>query len=106
MNYWKDNGIYEFLNTIDIFVLPSRFEGFGISLIEAMGMGIPCIASNIAGPAEVINLEGIGSLFENENVINNYETVKSQAIDKAENIKNKYDISSMCKMLIEIYKEK
>ena len=31
----------------DIFVFPSLFEGFGVSLMEAMGSGKPCIASDI-----------------------------------------------------------
>jgi glycosyltransferase involved in cell wall biosynthesis len=31
----------------DIFIFPSLFEGFGVSLMEAMGSGKPCIASDI-----------------------------------------------------------
>ncbi len=31
----------------DIFAFPSLFEGFGVSLLEAMGFGKPCIASDI-----------------------------------------------------------
>jgi len=37
----------------DIFVFPSLFEGFGVSLMEAMGSGKPCIVSDIAVLREV-----------------------------------------------------
>ncbi|WP_027206046.1 glycosyltransferase [Butyrivibrio fibrisolvens] len=45
-----------FLREHDIFVLPSRYEGFGIALIEALACGLPVIASNIDGPKEIFEL--------------------------------------------------
>ena len=38
--------------TMDVFVLPSHFEGFGIVNIEAQAAGLPCVISD-AVPAEV-----------------------------------------------------
>lgn len=61
------NDVALFLNKVDVFVLPSRFEGFGLSLVEAMSMGIPCIASKIAGPEEVMEYGKRGCLFESGN---------------------------------------
>lgn len=57
----------ELLGKAGIFVLPSRYEGFGISIIEAMATGIPVIASNIHGPKEIITHGENGLLFEGEN---------------------------------------
>ncbi|MFO1002227.1 MAG: glycosyltransferase [Planctomycetaceae bacterium] len=36
------------LNAVDAFVLPSEFEGMSNSLMEAMSLGVPCVASDIA----------------------------------------------------------
>ena len=38
----------------DIFVFPSFKEGFGVALIEAMACGKACVATDIAGPRDII----------------------------------------------------
>jgi glycosyltransferase involved in cell wall biosynthesis len=57
----------DFLRGSDIFVLPSDNEGFGIALIEAMATGLLCIATNVAGPDEIIVDGENGFLVENSN---------------------------------------
>jgi len=51
----------------DCFVLPSRFEAFGVALIEAMATGLPVIATRSGGPDTLINSEN-GLLVECEDV--------------------------------------
>jgi glycosyltransferase involved in cell wall biosynthesis len=50
------------LAAADIFVLPSRFEGLPMSVIEAMLTGLPVVASNIRGPREQVVPEVTGLL--------------------------------------------
>ena len=38
--------IPELLKAMDVFILPSRFEGLGIVLIEAQVAGLPCVVSD------------------------------------------------------------
>ena len=60
--------IYKNLSKYDLFVHPSRFEGFGLTVVEAMAAKVPVVASNIEGPAEILNHGEYGILFENGNV--------------------------------------
>lgn len=59
--------VYENLHTYDLFIHPSRFEGFGLSVVEAMAAKVPVIASDIEGPAEILENGKHGILFESDN---------------------------------------
>ena len=43
------------LRGADLFILPSREEGMSISLLEAMALGIPLVASSIAGNRRLVS---------------------------------------------------
>jgi glycosyltransferase involved in cell wall biosynthesis len=39
----------------DLFSFPSRYEGFGIPLVEAMACGCPIVTANTCSPPEVVD---------------------------------------------------
>lgn len=46
--------IYKFLNSIDIYVQPSRSEGFGLALVQAMSQKLPCVVTPVGSLPEII----------------------------------------------------
>jgi glycosyltransferase involved in cell wall biosynthesis len=52
-----------FFNEIDLFVMPSRSEAWGLAALEAMAHGLPVIASDIQGLAEIVEPKCSGWLF-------------------------------------------
>lgn len=55
--------VYGHLLSWNLFVLASKFEGFGIVIIEAMAAGVPVIGSNVDAIPEIISDEKSGLLF-------------------------------------------
>ena len=60
----RQKDVRPYLKAADAFVLPSYREGFGMVLIEAGAMGLPCITTNITGCNEIIVPGENGSIVE------------------------------------------
>lgn len=69
-------------NKCSIFVLSSKWEGFPLSLIEAMNYGVPVIASDCHyGPSEILKNNRYGLLFD----VGDTEGLASKIIDLLSN---------------------
>ncbi|OXA77455.1 hypothetical protein B0A58_05660 [Flavobacterium branchiophilum NBRC 15030 = ATCC 35035] len=71
-----------------IFAMTSRFEAFGMVLIEAMECGLPCIAYNCPnGPKEIIQHQINGFLVQNSNEVSYLEFLEQLMVDESLRIK-------------------
>ena len=60
------NRTNEILSVLDIFVMPSRQEGLGLSIMEAQASGLPVVASNVGGIPTLIEHDVTGILVVKE----------------------------------------
>ena len=51
----KTDNVYPVLHDADIFILPSVYEGIPMTIIEAMGTGLPIVASAVGGIPDMID---------------------------------------------------
>lgn len=115
LGFLNDEKIIEQLKTAQYFIFPSRYEGFGIALLEAMATGTAPIVSNIPAFKAIIrdghngfilnfNETGstahkIESLLDKE--MNEVTKIGKKAQDKAK----EYDWDIRTKKLISLYKQ-
>jgi glycosyltransferase involved in cell wall biosynthesis len=103
------------LSKASIYVLSSRFEGFGMVIVEAMQCGVPVVSFDCPkGPAEIIAHNEDGILVENGNVealadgiielIRDKDKRKAFGKKALENVK-RFEISNIGKLWMELLDE-
>ena len=101
------------MNAIDIFVMPSLYEGFPMTLIEAFASGTYCVVSDNVSKETAIVEENIEFLKLNENISEWKEAIKrglNVEVDKEKiirTLKEKgFDVNVTVKELEKIYLER
>lgn len=98
-----------------IYLMTSRYEGFGMVLIEAMGFGVPCISFDCPyGPSDIISDEQNGFVIKNGDIqafanaviklIEDEDLRQTMANNAAENVK-KYHIDVIGQQWDSLFKE-
>jgi colanic acid/amylovoran biosynthesis glycosyltransferase len=75
--------IRAFYESADAFALASFAEGIPVVLMEAMAMGIPCVATSIAGIGELIH-DGVDGLLVAPSNVEGLATALAQLMDSAD----------------------
>ena len=75
------------MHRADIFILTSKKETFGVVLIEALAVGLPCISTKSGGPEGIITSEELGMLCDQ-----NSDDIASAILLVAKNQYNSYKI--------------
>ncbi|MBQ4392642.1 MAG: glycosyltransferase [Prevotella sp.] len=106
--------IFNHLCEFDLFIQPSRYEGFGITVAEAMAAKLPVLVSNIEGPMEIIGNGKYGMSFESENVADLADKLRIvlqggydySLIEKAyQHVCDEYDVRNTARKYISEYKQ-
>ncbi len=107
--------LYTNLANYHVLVQPSRYEGFGLTILEGFAAGLPVLASDIDGPAEIISRSPGGFLFKNgdsascahelNNLVSLYNNNQvSDLMDKTiEVVKENYSMKACTKGYLEAY---
>jgi N-acetyl-alpha-D-glucosaminyl L-malate synthase BshA len=77
----KQEQMEEILVISDLFLLPSEYESFGLSALEAMAARVPVVSTNAGGLPEV-NIEGVTGYMGN---VGDVETMAAKSIEILEN---------------------
>ncbi|MHA4871535.1 glycosyltransferase [Duganella sp. PWIR1] len=75
--------IHELLQALDLHVLMSRNEGFGIATIEAMACGIAVVATDVPGSADILGDSAAGLLVPADDLAEATEMVAELLADPA-----------------------
>lgn len=103
------NDPYNLLQTFDLFLFPSLYEGLPISLVEAQCSGLPCLCSNEIDKRSFINPNVCSFGLNNsvEDWASKINELKSLDFDRANGKslvkKSGFDIATTCNELIDIY---
>jgi glycosyltransferase involved in cell wall biosynthesis len=105
--------VYRLYSIMDVVVVPSRFEGFGLSAAEAMAVGCPVVASAVDGLEEVVQYGASGLLFPADDskklalsivdLLMNREKALIIGDKGKDDIKNKFSIEKYASSILSAY---
>ena len=106
--------VFRYLYYADIFLSTSLYEGLPISILEAMSVGLPILASNVVGNRDTIEHGKSGYLYELENIetavrylkkLSKNKTLRQKLGNSAFNRQRSiFSINSMIEQYMQIYK--
>jgi glycosyltransferase involved in cell wall biosynthesis len=107
--------VYEHLKDYNLLVQPSRYEGFGLTVAEAMAAKIPVLVSDIEGPMEVIGHGRFGHAFKCgsadsltavlRSVLDNYQAAEDLAQgDAYDYARTNFSVATSASRYIDLYK--
>ena len=102
------------LKCSDIFVFPTRLEGFGMVLIEAFAAGLPVVTTKSPGVEDVIEHNKTGLLSESDdveaiasNIIKVIEDndLRERLVQNAKTALRKYDLNTVTRQYLRLYSQ-
>jgi glycosyltransferase involved in cell wall biosynthesis len=84
-----DTNPYKWMYNATVFVFSSKFEGFGLVLVEAMCCSVPVISTDCeVGPKEILGYGKFGKLVKTGNILEMRDAIWASLTTDAEKLKN------------------
>jgi len=107
--------VHNWLNAFDIYVLPSLSEGMSNTLLEAMAVGLPVVATRVGGNCEVVEHACSGLLFGAQDVptlvdhlkslINNHERRQTLGAAARKRVEKYFSVQLMLNRYSSMYQD-
>lgn len=106
--------VYDFINMIDIFVLPSLHEGIPMVLLEALALKRPVVATKVGGIPEVIAHDLSGKLMHAgdadelaaalKELIENPDTAAALGLEGRRQVEREFSATIMAERMADLYR--
>lgn len=98
---------YKFLAASKIFLMTSKWEGYGLAAFEALALGVPCVVSNVGGLPDIVD-ESCGYICHN---VKDYSTECSELLENQKKyisksinaLKKSEKLDNCCKYMKKLY---
>jgi mannosyltransferase len=107
--------IAEWYKTLSLFVAPQRWEGFGLTPLEAMGCAVPVVATTVGAFGELVRDKETGALVEPGNVeqmvsaielyVNDLDTTHLHGKNALDHVHRAFPIEREARQILEVYEK-
>ena len=111
----SNDDVPEALSKMDLFCVTSVSESFGVSVLEAMSVGIPVVATDAPGFKEIIENNKTGILVPRRdtdmicnamyNLMKNEEMRKTLSMNAMKMVKEKFELKNNVNDMISLYEK-
>lgn len=100
--------VERYYQAMDVFLFPSRYEGFGMAMVEAQTSGLACVASSVVPDETNVDGRAVYLPLEEEDAVWAKAVLEAppRSTEAFDRICRKYQASEVVKDMAEIYSQK
>ncbi|MCA0929744.1 glycosyltransferase family 4 protein [Ruegeria profundi] len=100
---------------LDLFIAPQRWEGFGLTPLEAMACGVPVVATDVGAFSEIVTDPSLGRVVEPGDIpaltdaaaemLSNPDSLSQSGLAARAHVERNFDINGEARTLVSLYEE-
>ena len=105
--------IAEWYQVLDLFIAPQRWEGFGLTPLEAMACGVPVVATDVGAFSEIVTDPSLGRVVEPGDIpaladaaadmLSDRDSLTRSGTAARSHVEQNFDINGEAKTLVALY---